>query len=356
MRILYVNSTHRWGGVKTWCLRSACGLAARGHQVTVAGRRDDPFLTACREAGLPVLPYAFGASWSPAAFLHFWRLIHRERIELVVCNTGRDLSTAGLAARAAGLPVVHRVGAGADFRDTWARRATHRLVVSRVLVPAGVVRSEMLGRFAWIRPEQALVSWNAAEASPAVVGSGQPDRIVCLARLSHGKGLETLLAAAARLREHGLDFQLDLVGEGPLEGTLHEIVRTLDLDDHVRLPGFLRPASGVLALATVAVLPSLREGFPNTLVEYWAAGLAVVASDLPGVREALGDEEAAMLVPPGDAQALAEALGRLLVDEELRNSLAERGLRRARSCFGCAQEAERLERLYLDCIAARSAR
>lgn len=351
MRILYVNSTRRWGGVKTWCLRSAVGLSALGHEIMVAGRRGDPFLDACRDAGLPVLPVAFGASWSPATFLFFWRHLRRHGIQLVVCNTGRDLSTAGLAARVARVPVIHRVGAGADFRDTWVRRRTHQAIVSRVLAPAEVVRSELLARFPWIRPEQVLVSWNAAEAQPPG-GQGQPNRIVCLARLCPGKGLESLLFAAAILRDRGLDFQLDLAGDGSLEAKLRVEVQALGLEDRVRFPGFVRPSAGILSLAAIGVLPSLREGFPNTLVEYWAAGLAVASSDLPGVREALGEGAPALLFPPGQAQEMAEALERLLTDEPLRVDLAARGLTQVREHFSVAQEARRLEALYAACLVA----
>ena len=350
MKILYVNSTRRWGGVKTWCLRSAVGLSALGHEIVVAGRRGDPFLDACRDAGLPVLAVAFGASWSPATFLFFWRHLRRLGTQLVVCNTGRDLSTAGLAARVAGVPVIHRVGAGSDFRDTWARRRTHRAIVQWVLAPAEVVRCELLARFPWIRRSQVLVSWNAADALPQG-GGGLANRIVCLARLCPGKGLESLLFAAAILRDRGLDFQLDLAGEGSLEAKLRVEVQCLGLEERVRFPGFVRPSAGILSLAGIGVLPSLREGFPNTLIEYWAAGLAVAASDLPGVREAVGERGTALLFPPGQAQEMAAALERLLTDEPLREDLAARGLAQAREHFSAAQEARRLEALYAACLA-----
>jgi glycosyltransferase involved in cell wall biosynthesis len=137
------------------------------------------------------------------------------------------------------------------------------------------------------------------------------------------------------------------VGAGPLEAELLAQTRRLGLEESVRYPGFIRPAASVLSLAGIGVLPSHREGFPNTLLEYWAAGLAVVASDLPGVREALDGQEAALLVPPGDPQALAHALGRLMDDDELRQRLALAGQARARGVFSPAGEAERLEQLFL---------
>lgn len=355
MNLLFVNSTRRWGGVKSWTLRCAASLSARGHQVIVAGRRGDPFLDACRDAGLDVRAVPFGLSWSLSAIARFVGIIRRGEVQVVVCNTGRDLSTAGAAARLCGVPVVHRVGNGSDFRDTWVRRRVHAALVTRVLAPAQVVAEELTRNFPWIRPEDVAVSWNAAAPLPARGGAGQADRIACLSRLARGKGLEALLEAAGRLRRAGRSFQLDMVGEGPLEAELREQADRLGLGGCVRFPGFLRPDSGVLSLAAIGVLPSLREGFPNTLVEYWAAGLAVVASDLPGVREALDGTDAAVLVPPGDAEALAEALAELLADEAARGRLAGLGRRRADQCFTPATEGARLEAILAAAVAQGSA-
>lgn len=352
LRILYVNSTHRWGGVKTWCLRSALGLQKRGHEVWVAGRRGDPFLDACGEAGLSVLPLAFGMSWSPLLILRLLGLIRRLGIELTVCNTGRDLSTAGAASRLAGVPLVHRVGSGVDFRDSWIRRHSQAWLKPTLLAPAHVVKAELLANFPWLGEADVAVSWNAADPQGPRRHAGQADRLVCLSRLAAGKGLEDLLRAAAILRESGLALQLDLVGAGPLEAGLTELCRDLGLQECVRFPGFVRPADSLLCLAGIGVLPSHREGFPNTLVEYWAAGLAVVATDLPGVREALAGGEAALLVPPGDPEALAGALARLLRDEALRQRLAEAGAARARLDFSGQGEAQRLESLFGSLIRA----
>lgn len=345
MNLLFVNSTRRWGGVKSWTLRAAAGLQARGHQVWVAGRRGDSFLDACARADLPTLPLSFGMSWSPARILGFHRFLGHHQVDLVVGNTGRDLSTAGAAARLRGLPVVHRVGSGSDFRDTAARRWTHAWLGTQVLAPAQVVKDELLARFAWVSERDVAVSWNAAENHQPRV-PGQPDRLVCMSRLAAGKGLEDLLDALALLKRAGSPVQADVVGAGPLEAELRQRAVHLDLEDRVRFPGFIRPQDGALHMAAIGVLPSHAEGFPNTLLEYWAAGLAVVASDLPGVREAMDGHPAARLVPPGDPSALAAALATLLEDGEAVATLAAEGRRRVEEAFLPAREAERLERLF----------
>jgi glycosyltransferase involved in cell wall biosynthesis len=87
-----------------------------------------------------------------------------------------------------------------------------------------------------------------------------------------------------------------------------------------------------LSAADIAVRPSRNEGFSVALVEAMTCGLPVVATEVPGVAEALGDD-VGIVVPRGDAPALAEAIGRLLDDETLRRALGQRARRRAQQSF-----------------------
>jgi len=91
-----------------------------------------------------------------------------------------------------------------------------------------------------------------------------------------------------------------------------------------------------LSAADVAALPSRREGFPVTVIEAMACALPVVASDVSGVREALGDDPPGIIVPPGQPDALAEALRRLVDDPALRYDLGVRARRRAEQEFSLA--------------------
>lgn len=357
MNLLFVNSTRRWGGVKTWTLRAARGLRARGHGVLVAGREGDPFLDACREAGLEALGLPFGASWSPLLIARFWRLIGRRGIDLVVCNTGRDLSTAGAAARLRGRPVVHRVGMVRDFRDTLSRRTAQRVLQARFLVPAEHMARGLSERFAWIAPADVLVSANACRSLAARAEPGrEPATVLCLARLHPGKGQRDLLRAAARLSGEGLEFTVRLAGAGEDEQPLRALAVSLGLADRVVFAGFVADVEKELAGAQIGVLASHDEGFPNQLIEGLGAGLAMVATDLPAVREALGGEAAARLVPAGDAGALADALGALLRDPAARTRLGEAGRRRAEAAFSPRAEAERLEGLFEGILAERPRR
>lgn len=134
---------------------------------------------------------------------------------------------------------------------------------------------------------------------------------------------------AAGLDGHGWRFQI--CGEGPLEGQLRERLRELGVEERAELLGYLPIHGGLMERyrdANAFLHISWTEGMPQVLLEAFAAGTPVVATAVGGVPEAAGD--AALLIPPGDADAAAEALGRIAADPELRRQLVTRGVERVR--------------------------
>jgi glycosyltransferase involved in cell wall biosynthesis len=118
------------------------------------------------------------------------------------------------------------------------------------------------------------------------------------------------------------------------------------LDDHVTLLGVRRDVGSVLAACDVAVLASLEEGTPLALIEYGLAGRAVVATDVGEVAEVLDDGRAGRVVPPGDAAAIATAVGGLLADDGARADLGARLARRVEERYSVERLLERWEDVY----------
>jgi teichuronic acid biosynthesis glycosyltransferase TuaC len=137
--------------------------------------------------------------------------------------------------------------------------------------------------------------------------------IVCVSRLSSEKGVRFLVHAMHVLRATVPDARLAFVGDGPQRAELEELARTFGLQNAVRFVGNVEHAkvSSWLGAATIACMPSLREGHPNAAMEALASGRPLVASAvgaLPGMIQA----SAGVLVPAGDPAALAAGLGRAL--------------------------------------------
>lgn len=154
-------------------------------------------------------------------------------------------------------------------------------------------------------------------------------RVLSVGRLETEKN--PLLLADVLARLDGGDWRLLICGEGPLEGELRDRLRELGVEDRADLLGYLPIHGGLMDCyrgANVFLHISWTEGMPQVLLEAFAAGTPVVATAVGGVPEAAGD--AALLIPPGDPGAAAEAIGRIAADPELRRRLVTRGIERVR--------------------------
>jgi glycosyltransferase involved in cell wall biosynthesis len=158
----------------------------------------------------------------------------------------------------------------------------------------------------------------------------EPNLILGVGRLVEKKGWEDLIRACALLAEHGAWFRCEIIGKGPLEGRLKNLIAEFHLQDQVTLAG-ARSQDEVLAAyrrATVFALPCVigqdgnRDGLPTVLLEAMATSLPVVSTDVTGVPEIIDDGLDGLIVPQNNPAALAHALDRLLVSPTLRGQLA----------------------------------
>ena len=199
-------------------------------------------------------------------------------------------------------------------------RAAGARRVGRALVPAAVPAETPAEA-----PAEASAEASAARPLP---GDPAPDRPLVLAagRLAPQKGFGTLLEAAAGWRDLRPEPLLVIAGEGPLEASLKSEAARLGLD--TRFAGHRDDIPALLAAAAVFVLPSTWEGQPLILQEALRAGAPIVATRVGGTPVLTG-EDAAVLVPPGDARRLADAVRAVLTDEvlaaRLRKAAAARG-------------------------------
>ena len=154
---------------------------------------------------------------------------------------------------------------------------------------------------------------SAEECRRAVGESQDAPLIVCVSRLSPEKGVRFLVHALHVLRAQVPTVRLALVGDGPDRAELEQLVRTFGLEQHVRFAGNVphEQVASWFGAATLACMPSLREGHPNAAMEALACGRPLVASAVGALPELLR-EDLGLLVPAGDTAALAEGLERAL--------------------------------------------
>jgi glycosyltransferase involved in cell wall biosynthesis len=165
--------------------------------------------------------------------------------------------------------------------------------------------------------------------------------VISVGRFEPAKDYETLLRALARIPV----VQALLVGDGSKREAMEDLASTLGLKDRVRFLGERRDVYRLLKAADVFVQSSRWEGFGLAAVEAMAAGLPVVASRVSGLADVVGD--AGLTFPAGDVEALAACLERVLEDDELRDDLIVRSLKRAKH-FDLSRTAEQYASLYKD--------
>jgi colanic acid/amylovoran biosynthesis glycosyltransferase len=181
--------------------------------------------------------------------------------------------------------------------------------------------------------------------------------IVCVASFEAVKGHRHLIRACEQLLLRGVDFSCHLVGEGPQKKDIERQIALSGLTDVVVLhgPRTRLEVARIVARSDAAVLASAptrngkREGIPVALMEAMSAGLPVVASRTGGIPELVHDEHNGFLVPPGDPDALADALEQLALDQELRERLGRAGRETILREFNQEQCASELVRLIQQC-------
>jgi glycosyltransferase involved in cell wall biosynthesis len=193
----------------------------------------------------------------------------------------------------------------------------------------------------------------SADAGPARDVHAKPPLIVAVSRHDPRKGIDVLLAALSRIHARGIPFRARLVGGGPLIEVHRRLAESLDLAVDVRIEGFVEDVTPHLREADIFVLPSLEEGSGSlSLLEALQEGVAAVASSCDGIPEDVRDEDSALLVPPGDAGALADALVRLLEDPALRGRLSGRARETFEARFTAARFTEALLATYEAALAS----
>lgn len=184
-------------------------------------------------------------------------------------------------------------------------------------------------------------------ALPPASAARETATVAFVGRCSREKGVPELLDAAAILMKRFPAMRLELAGDGS-PGEVEARAASLGIAERVTLHGWIGPRrrDEMLARATVFVLPSHAEGLPVSLLEAMAAGCPVIASDVGGIPDVISDGFNGLLVPAGDAKALARAIDKLLSDPALAFAMGRAARATIASRFTAHRAVERVGRIY----------
>src|SRR5690349_18213985 len=171
--------------------------------------------------------------------------------------------------------------------------------------------------------------------------SAEIPKITAVGQLKEKKGFSYLLKACQILKENGYAFRCQIIGEGPLRPALEQKIHDFSLEKHVTLSGAIPHDTVIneLKSSSMFVLPCVtgsdgdRDGIPNAILEAMAMQLPIVSTIHSGIPEVVTDGENGLLVPPADANALAQAMAKLLDNSMLGHQMGERGRQRVSENF-----------------------
>lgn len=322
MKIINAVFSKQNGGLEQASIDYTNAFRLHGHEVTMLLSDRCPFVADAEATGCAVhyVQNRFGHMDYPAVWqLRGW--LKQQKPDILFAHGNRAVSLLRKAARGIA-PVVavnhttsvkRSVGADAAIVVN-AQLKTDLLACGHADADTVFVLPNMV----IITPEQKALRVSHAPQTPPVIG--------VLARFSPEKGLHVLMDALAMLHERGHDFRLRLGGSGPLHDELVEYIAAKGLTKQVELCGWVSDREGFYDSLDVYCLPSRAETFGIVVLEAMQRKLPVVATACVGVLQLVdGREDVALLVPPGEAAPLADALERTLTDWELSKALATAG-------------------------------
>ncbi|RMX04186.1 glycosyltransferase [Corticibacter populi] len=316
-------------------------------------RQTDPArIEALRTQGVPVQVVAGWSHWATVRQLA--AICRQFRPDILVAHGFSDHLWGRYAGLRAGVPHLVHVEHNSRERYTprrlrqalWLSERTDRIVgcsegVAQSLLALGFPAGKVVSIPNGIR----LEPFEQADQSP--LAQRQPG-IVMAARFARQKDHATLLQSLALLRQRGLRPQLHLAGGGKarMRKAAEQLARRLDVQEQVHFLGHCPDVPGLLMAQQLCVLSSHYEGMPLSLIEGMAAGCAVVGSRVAGIQEVIAHGRNGLLVEPGDAASLADALQDLLTDPAHAAALAGQARRDAMDHYGLATMTANYEALF----------
>ncbi|NOT00179.1 MAG: glycosyltransferase family 4 protein [Phycisphaerales bacterium] len=289
------------------------------------------------------------------------RWAHRERVRHVHVHFGTDEADVAMFAYLLGGPSYSLTLHAFDiFRDNVDRSLlAAKINASRFTVTVCQSNGAYLRRaLPGVDPRKIHVNYNGINLDEFSPGDSvrEPYSVFSVGRLIEKKGFVHLIRAMGALRDRGLPVVCRIAGEGRDEALLRREIHVRNLGDRVHLMGSLRQDevrqwmrhSSCFALPCVQAKDGNIDALPTVLLESLACACPSVSTRLSGVPEIIENGESGLLVEPEDDAALADAIGRVLIDAKLSRSLAEQGRRRAEQLFDARQNVARMREFFAD--------
>jgi glycosyltransferase involved in cell wall biosynthesis len=325
MKILHVDINGWVYGVQKYVTNFCSALnKIDGYRSVVVGPSGD-YLKALREENIDAIP--FQERWekidaAPRDWVKLYRIIKGVNPDIIHSHSTKENILSKIIGFLLGIPVIpvyhcNYKGIGSNNIGIGFKRMMYEKIYLDVLE----------------RLTSSVVPKNIA-VSLAVRNNirrfGIPEekievRIVSISRIDEGKGIRDIIEAAKIIKEKESNFEINLVGDGPLVGDYQRLVNSYNLDGEVQFLGYMKNIREVLLTADIFVSASHNEGLGLNIIEAMIWGLPVVVTGVGGVPEIVDDKVNGFVVDPGDPEQLGEALLFMMKNSKLRREYGRKG-------------------------------
>jgi glycosyltransferase involved in cell wall biosynthesis len=361
MRVVHVIHALNIGGMEQWVVRFCLFLRRRGHYCEVVCLRERGKLADTLERqGIPVTLIKLMPGASSLYPMRLIQHIRQVKPDIIHAHSGVWYKAA-LAACFSGVPLVYTVHglnglSNGGRRLHWRERISSKMTNAIVAVSPAVY--DQLCRLYGSKSDDIRLIVNGvadiggrtdsdlneswAEDGHLVVGM--------VARFEPPKDYHTFVLAAMEVSKRMQTTQFVLVGEGPQQREIERLIAQKGAGSYIRVLGYRSDVSAILKRLDVFVLSSLSEGAPIALLEAMSAQRPIVATAVGGIPALLANGECGLLVPPGNVEAMAQAILELLTNKTKAQELARRARERFLQEYTIDRMGERYLELYLRAV------
>jgi glycosyltransferase involved in cell wall biosynthesis len=353
--LINVNIGRGWGGIESHTDILAATLSKRGHKV-VLGCWVEGSMTVGDNTVVPSRRITIINSGDIGAVLKIVRICRRETIDIIIANAGREYWPSALAAMFQGVKILF-----VRHQTDPIRRTTRWLInshVDAVIAVSGAVKQALIA--SGIREDKMTLIHNGValtkfdpysidrEAIRKELGITADELLIgTIGKLNRGKGVYELLRAVGLTARGNGWIKLVFVGDGEAREGLETEAEELGIREKVIFTGTRKDVERIYAAMDVFVLPSTcEEAFGMVLIEAMAMGKPVIGTMVGGIPELISDGINGILIPPGDENALAEAILKYLTDRDFAARVAASGRQTVESQFTDMTLGDRFEKVF----------
>lgn len=330
------------GGIEQASVDYCQGLKSRGHDVIAVVYPGAVVHDQLLSLSIPTVTLSNFSEWDIFAMLRLRKRIKALKPDVVIAHANRAYKLSRFACRG----LCPLAGVAQNYSTRRFRKADAMFTTTHDLVRHLANKEKLPENRIFLIPNMVNV-----HALPQREGRNRPPVIGAMGRFVAKKGFDVYIEALRQLKGRGYKFKATLGGGGAEDGKLKRQAAAAGLEDILTFPGWVQDKRVFYSHIDIFCLPSLHEPFGIVLLEAFAFGAPVVSTDSEGPRDIITPNYDALVVPKGNAEALANALAKLLDDEQLANDLAANAFVKVKTRYSMAVVAEKIEAALMKIIA-----